>query len=65
MVVMIYAYTGLLTAMLTIPKFEPIINTWEQLAASSRFKVTKEVDEGIVTAQILVLEDLLKKLLLQ
>lgn len=54
MVVIIYAYTGLLTAMLTIPKFEPVINTFEELAASSRFKIT-QVDEGSLTTSILVI----------
>lgn len=54
MVVFIYAYSGLLTAMLTVPRLEPIINTLEDLASSSRFRITKEIYEGVLTTQMLV-----------
>ena len=42
MVVMVYGYTGLLTSLLTVPKFEPIITRLEELASSNRFRVTRD-----------------------
>jgi len=36
MVVIIYAYTGVMTALLTIPKLKPIANTLEEAVAQER-----------------------------
>ena len=38
-VVVIYAYSGLLTAALAVTKLELTIDTFEQLAAAKRFKL--------------------------
>lgn len=53
MVVIINAYTGVLTAILSIPKLEKTIETMDELANSTRFKITKEVD-NFMTIQLLV-----------
>lgn len=53
MVVIIYAYTGVLTALLSIPKLEKTIETLEELASSSRFKLTIE-SHSFMTSQLLV-----------
>ena len=54
MVVVVNAYAGLLTAMMTVPKLEPIVNTLDELATSHRFKITKEV-HSVLTTQFLVI----------
>lgn len=38
------AYTGTLTSFLTAPKFKPIINSLEELAASDHYKLTAELN---------------------
>lgn len=38
MVVFIYVYTGVLTALLAVPNYVPIINTLDELATSSTIK---------------------------
>ena len=53
MVVMVNAYSGVLTAMLTIPKLEPTVNTLDELAVSPRFKITKAI-HSVMTTQIMV-----------
>ena len=40
MIVIIYGYLGVLTANFTVPKMEPIVNTFDELASSSHFRVT-------------------------
>lgn len=42
MLVLVYAYTGTLTACLTFPKLEPLVSTLEQVAASRKFRLTVE-----------------------
>lgn len=37
-VVFIYVYTGVLTSLLAVPNYIPIINTLDELAASSTLK---------------------------
>lgn len=53
MVVVVYAYTGVLTAYLTLPKLEPTVDTFEQLASSRRFRITVEKDT-LLANQIMV-----------
>lgn len=40
MVVLINAYIGTYTAHLALPKREPTVNTFEELASSKKFKMT-------------------------
>ena len=42
MVVIAYAYTGVLTSIMAVPQLEPIIQNLDELAKSNRFRVTKE-----------------------
>lgn len=42
MFVLVYAYTGTLTAFLTAPKLEPIVSTLEELAETQKFHLTVE-----------------------
>ena len=42
MVVLIYAYTGVMTALLTVPKLEPIAFTLEEAVLKHKFCVTQE-----------------------
>lgn len=51
MFIMIYAYTGTLTAFLTIPKLEPIVTNLKELADSSRFRLT--IEESTQMADII------------
>lgn len=54
MVVIVYAYTGVLTAYLTVQKLEPTVDTFEQLASSNcRFRITVEKDT-LFSNQIMV-----------
>jgi len=53
MVVLIYAYAGVLTSMLTVPKLEPTIDTLDDLAANDAFQITIE-KETIKTWELLV-----------
>jgi hypothetical protein len=53
MVVIIYAYTGVLTSMLTVPKLVPTIDTLDDLAANDAFQITIE-KETIKTWELLV-----------
>ena len=54
MVVLINAYSGVFTSIMTIPKLEPIIENMDQLAASQKFKLAVPKDIAI-TKQILVI----------
>ena len=56
MIVIVYAYVGVFTAHMTVPKLEPIIETLDQLAQSSHFRVTVATPEHI-TKLILVREE--------
>lgn len=49
MVVFIYAYTGVLTSILSVPKLEPIINSVEELATKSQFKLTIEKNAALTS----------------
>lgn len=42
MFIMTYAYTGVLTAVLAVPKLEPTVDTLEALVEGNQLKVTKE-----------------------
>ena len=53
MVVLINAYLGVFTSIMTIPKLEPTIENLDQLAASSKFKLAAPTDL-VITKQILV-----------
>lgn len=52
MVVMVYAYTGVLTAVLSVPKLKPIFNTFEDVIATNRLEITIET-HGLLPEQIL------------
>lgn len=43
MVVLVYAYTGVMTSMLTVPKLKPIVQTLEETVQQSRL-ITLEKD---------------------
>lgn len=61
MVVLVYAYTGVFTSILTVIKFEPTITRFEELANSNRFKLTiDKVSEQ--STQILVIAKVSKEL---
>ena len=47
MVVLINAYIGIFTARLAVPKFEPTVNTLEDLAASKTLRMTIELNSDI------------------
>lgn len=53
MVVIVYAYTGVLTAYLTVSKLEPTVDTIEQLASSNRYRITME-RSTLLSKQIMV-----------
>lgn len=42
MIVIVNAYTGVLTAILTVPKLEKTVDSLEELAYSNRLKLTVE-----------------------
>ncbi len=42
MVVLVFAYSGVLTSLLTVPKLEPIVNTVEELIESGKLRITIE-----------------------
>ncbi len=42
MVVLVYAYQGVLMSILSVPKLKPTVDTWEQLAQQHKFKLTIE-----------------------
>jgi hypothetical protein len=46
MVVLVNAYTGTLMSYLTVPKLRPIVNTLEELAASSETRMTVDFELG-------------------
>lgn len=46
MVVLVNAYTGTLMSYLTVPKLRPIVNTLEELAASSETQMTVDFELG-------------------
>ena len=52
MVVLINAYTGVLTAMMTAPKWEPIVESLEDIAQSSHLKLTIE-KASFITSELL------------
>ncbi len=46
MVVLINAYSGVLTSLLTVPKLEPIANTVKELVSSDELRFTTEKNAG-------------------
>ncbi len=42
MVVIVFAYTGVLTSLLSVPKLEPTVNTVENLANDGKLRMTIE-----------------------
>ncbi len=42
MVVLVFAYTGVLTSLLSVPKLEPIVNTVDDLAEGGKLRITIE-----------------------
>lgn len=54
MVVLVYAYTGVFTSIMAVPKLEPTINSFEELVKSTRFKLTME-KQTEQTGQIMVI----------
>ena len=44
MVVLINVYTGIYTANMAVPKLEPTVDTLEDLAASTKFRMTIEMN---------------------
>ena len=53
-VVLVYSYTGNLTSQLTTPKLKPIPNSFEELAASSDYKLAVGADT-VLSEEILVI----------
>lgn len=53
MVVIINAYLGVLTSLLTIPKLESTVDTIDQLATNGKLRVTAEKG-GLVANSLLV-----------
>lgn len=53
MVVIIYAYTGVLTSLLAAPKFEPTVESVEELVTRGNFRLTIE-KKVILTLDFLV-----------
>lgn len=51
MTVLVFAYTGTLTASLMAPKLEPIVSNLGELAASSKFRLT--VEKSLLMADII------------
>ena len=49
MVVLVNAYTGVLTSLLAVPKWEPIVQTLDDVAASPHLRLT--VEKATVPAQ--------------
>ncbi len=47
MVVLINAYSGVLTSLLTVPKLEPIANTLKEVAESGKLRLTLEKGSGV------------------
>ena len=47
MVVLNNSYTGTYTANMAVPKLEPTVDNLEELAASSKFKMTIELNTDI------------------
>ena len=54
MVVIIYAYSGLLTGLLVTPKFEPIVESIDDLVAGGKFLLTEEKN-AFITRDFLVI----------
>ena len=42
MIVVIYAYSGVLTSLLAVQKLEPTVDTLDQLVAGGKFQLTME-----------------------
>ncbi len=42
MVVLVLAYTGVLTSLLTVPKLEPIVTTVDELVDDGKLRITLE-----------------------
>lgn len=40
MIVLVYAYTGVMTSLLTIPKWEPIVKDFEDVVTQGKFLCT-------------------------
>lgn len=53
MVVIVYGYTCVMAALLTVPKLEPTINTLSELALDKSYRITLE-KENLITEQIMV-----------
>ena len=53
MVVIDYAYTGVLTSFMTVPKYEKIVETLEELAKGDRLRLTIEM-RSFMTTDVLV-----------
>ena len=47
MVVLNNSYSGIYTANMAVPKLEPTVDNLEELAASSKFKMTIELNTDI------------------
>lgn len=53
MIVLVYAYSGLLIAFMTVPKLEKTIETLDELAKDGRLRVTME-EKSLLTTVFLV-----------
>ena len=47
MVVLVYAYRGVLMSILFVPKLKPIVENWEQLAAQNELKLTSDLNSTL------------------
>lgn len=57
--VLVYAYNSTLVSYISLSKYEPVVNTWDDLAASTSLRVT--APRGSISAEIiLVRRDFLK-----
>lgn len=54
MIVLVNAYTGVLTAILTVPILEPTVKTLEELALTQRYRLTVE-KKLLMATQIMVM----------
>ena len=60
MVVLVYAYQGVLMSYFSAPKLKPTVDTWEQLVAQHEYKLTIETMSSL-TQLILVTISFFKK----
>jgi len=54
MLVLVYAYQGVLMSIFSVPKLKPTVDTWEQLAEQHKLKLTIE-KSNTLTQLILVI----------